>query len=331
MKMKKGLSGLLVLASITLIGLFIVNLIGFVDTETGSALGCGKEWPLCNGSAIPAVWGIHTLIEFSHRGLVGVVTLLLIGTGVWSWIAYSRKHKEVRFLVLLSIGSVFLEAFLGAMGVVFTDPPPILALHFGVSLLAFDGVFLLWVALRRIRHASDIDQNRHNLVSLNADQRLNNWAWFTVVYTYIAMYVGALVASTGDGGVFRGWPFPTEEYSLVHTVLYVDIIHRTLAFGLTLCILRLVVLLYPKRHQWGTLYRSSIVALILVCLQAISGAVLIWTHLAMVAFISHVSFITLLFATISKLAFEMRYSSVEMPECISNYDHVFDSAAPDPS
>ncbi|MCH7779099.1 MAG: COX15/CtaA family protein, partial [Gemmatimonadetes bacterium] len=34
---------------------------------SGSGLGCGDDWPLCNGRIIPQLSDMATLIEWAHR------------------------------------------------------------------------------------------------------------------------------------------------------------------------------------------------------------------------------------------------------------------------
>ncbi|REE86456.1 hypothetical protein A8990_11065 [Paenibacillus taihuensis] len=74
---KQG-KGLIRLGWLTVLVVYIVNLSGFVDTLTGSVTGCGKSWPLCNGSIAPWTWDIHAWIEFTHRALVFSMTVMVI-------------------------------------------------------------------------------------------------------------------------------------------------------------------------------------------------------------------------------------------------------------
>ena len=64
--------------------LFVLLLMGFVVTETGSGRGCGGSWPLCHGRFVPA-FAFHTLIEFSHRSLAAIVGILVLILAIWAW------------------------------------------------------------------------------------------------------------------------------------------------------------------------------------------------------------------------------------------------------
>ncbi len=292
-----------VLSALTTTLLFIVNLMGFLDTETGSALGCGQQWPLCQGGIMPTTWNLQSTIEFTHRIIVFFVGLLLVVTVVTVWRRY-RAWLEIRVLTCVALGSVVVESLLGALGVLFADPPAALATHLGIAILAFTGSFLLTVVIGQIENGSE-DSSVIGLRPMQVNRVFRTWAWVTLIYTYLAMYFGAYVANTGDGGLFRGWPFPTESYGAVHASLFVDIAHRTFALGLLLLIIRLNVLAYRMRFARPTIYIGSFTALVFVCLQAFSGAYLIFSHISAPAFLVHVSIVTCLFATICYLVMQM--------------------------
>ena len=57
------------------VGMFLVLLMGATVTNTGSAEGCGRSWPLCHGEFIPE-YAFETMVEYSHRLVTGVEGLL---------------------------------------------------------------------------------------------------------------------------------------------------------------------------------------------------------------------------------------------------------------
>ena len=50
--------------------MFVVLVMGATVTNTGSAEGCGRSWPLCNGQFIPE-FAVATLIENMTARLLG--------------------------------------------------------------------------------------------------------------------------------------------------------------------------------------------------------------------------------------------------------------------
>jgi len=288
-----------VLSIVTTIVLFVVNIIGFVDTETGSAFGCGHSWPLCNGQLIPTVWGLHTLIEFAHRGVVGLATVLLLATSVMAWRLYG-KWPYIRTLILVSVGFVFVQAILGAIGVKTNDPAWFIAIHFGVSLLAFNGVFLLCLRIRQVEQVIS-ERTTAKIFGGFASLRFRFLTGFSIVYLYIQMYYGAYVTSTGKGHEFRGWPFPTETFAQHPNAFVVDVIHRSFALGITLISITLIAFAWELRKKRRDLYMGAVMTLILVLAQAVSGGVMLWSEFALYAFLLHVTFVSFLFATLCYL------------------------------
>src|SRR6266852_5424981 len=59
-------------------GMFLVLVMGAAVTNTGSAEGCGRSWPLCNGQFVPE-FTVSTAIEYSHRAVTGLESLLVVG------------------------------------------------------------------------------------------------------------------------------------------------------------------------------------------------------------------------------------------------------------
>jgi cytochrome c oxidase assembly protein subunit 15 len=293
-----------VLSVITLVGLFIVNLVGFIDTETGSAFGCGHQWPLCNGQIIPDKWGLHTIIEFLHRGLVAVVTVLLLIACIGALSLY-RRRRDLMWSVVIAIGCVAIEAFLGAMGVLFADPPIVLAFHFGISLLAFNGMLLVAVLVGQLNRRARLGQESLPLRTTPPDPRLKWWTWVAIAYTYVAMYVGAYVSASGDGKFFRGWPFPTETYAQAGSALIIDWIHRTIALGIIVISMRLYFLARRYKAERPDIYRGATVGMIFIFMQAFSGIWLVIDHTSVDAFMLHVSIITLYFASLFYVALQL--------------------------
>jgi heme a synthase len=288
------------LALITLIGLFLVNLIGFVDTKTGSTFGCGEEWPLCNGEWIPSEWDKHVAIEYTHRVSVLVDMILLFVLTVLSWTRY-RDQKEMRIIIGVCFSGFIGESVLGALTVLFDNPPWVLAFHMGMALTSVVGLYLWTGWLYR----NEVDPLRHQQEADPAGmKKLGQWAWFAVIYFFFVVYFGAYVSFTGSGSFFQGWPVPTEPYDIARHALVIDWVHRLSGFVLLLLILRLSVLAYRMRHERKDLWSICRAMLILIVLQFLSGGLLIYTGLSLAAFLLHVTFPSLVICLLSWLAFK---------------------------
>jgi len=80
--------------------------------------GCGANWPFCNGQAVPQNMTKPTLIEFTHRMMTSVDTVLVLAlVGLAFWL-YPKRHA-VRQYAVASFGFLLVEALMGAGLVLF--------------------------------------------------------------------------------------------------------------------------------------------------------------------------------------------------------------------
>ncbi|KPK82595.1 MAG: hypothetical protein AMS25_01705 [Gemmatimonas sp. SM23_52] len=77
-----------VLAFITAGFTYALILFGGIVPITGSGMGCGEDWPLCNGQIIPPM-NFETLIEYGHRLAAVLVGFLVLALAVYS---VRRRH-----------------------------------------------------------------------------------------------------------------------------------------------------------------------------------------------------------------------------------------------
>src|SRR5688572_1955877 len=64
---------------------YLLIVLGAVVRITGSGMGCGDHWPLCNGRLFPPLNDIGTVIEWSHRLLASVVSVLVATLAFVAW------------------------------------------------------------------------------------------------------------------------------------------------------------------------------------------------------------------------------------------------------
>ena len=101
-------------AAVALAWMILVILEGAVVRATGSGAGCGSHWPLCNGDFVPRHPRLATVIEFTHRSMTGVCSMLVAGVVGWTFLAHSRGSR-VRKAAVWSGLLLITEAFLGAV------------------------------------------------------------------------------------------------------------------------------------------------------------------------------------------------------------------------
>src|ERR1700722_11623021 len=129
---------------------------------TGSGAGCGNHWPLCGGQLVFGTPALATVIEFAHRSMTVIDTVLILWLVVWAFRAFP-KHHGVRLAAALSTLFLLTEALIGAAlvkyGLVVNDASParaaVLSLHQTntLTLLACLTLTAWWAGHARFRPA----------------------------------------------------------------------------------------------------------------------------------------------------------------------------------
>jgi heme a synthase len=287
-----------IFAIITSIATYFVIVLGVFVTMTGSGHGCGNTWPFCHGQIIPHVIAVAGLIEYSHRiisSLDGAFVLLL---SLGSWLLY-RTDTQVKLFAFLSLLFVLLQGALGALTVMFEGTFAlnwILAIHFGLSLIAFASVILLTICLFQMGRERQAGRE----IIRSAVPRLQFPVWVLAAYTYIVVYTGALVehtgAVTGCGSSFPGCgPMYFPSFA---TLAGIQVLHRYAAgllWLLVLCLLVIVLRSYRERHD---LVLGAWWAFTLISMQAVSGLFNVWTTGQMLAALVHTTLISVFFSVL---------------------------------
>jgi cytochrome c oxidase assembly protein subunit 15 len=284
-----------VFAILTTIGLFLVVVLGFIDTATNSALGCGRSFPLCHGSLFPGD-NIKAIIEWSHRALAAIVGLLEGAMVVWAWVR-AWQVIEVRVLGAIGLGFVVVESVVGAMAVLSPESEAVIAVHLGIALTAFAATALLTQALWSLDETGVLRRP-------TAPAALRRWVWLMLAFMYVAVYVGAYVAGTNSGIACLTWPLcPLGQVTAsLGNPVTVDLIHRTVA--LVGAVFATGLFLTAQRAQTvrPDLARLARWVLILIGLQIASGLLLVLTHIAIETSILHVALATVLFTVVAAMA-----------------------------
>lgn len=290
-------------AVVSALGMGIVNFVGFLDAQTGSALGCGPDWPLCNGQVIPSISNVHVLIEFAHRALVGGFALISVLVSLWALWKY-RRYIEVKILAGLCIAFIIVQSGLGALAVVFTNPPAVLALHLGFGLLALIGAVLLAVFIFQL--SAELDGRPSGLAwRSKTPATTRRWVIGIWIYTYIAMYWGSYVAFRGGGEACSTWPLCNGQVFPGFTGnVGLDFIHRLFAVGLAVLAVLLLIHLRHARRDRMDLARGATWFLIAVLMQIASGANVALSHVATGPYLLHIATLMFLFSVLSYLGLQ---------------------------
>jgi len=198
---------------------YALIVLGGVVRITGSGLGCGNHWPLCNGRLLPPL-DLPTIIEYGHRLVAGLVSGLVLALAVAT--AWERRKAgsgkretwvpgRAPYVALLLLA---VQVTLGAITVKLDLPPWTIILHLGTAMLLF--ATLLYAA----RPAPGL---RPGLATLVAALAL------------ATILLGALTANLGAASACLGFPLCNGQ--LIpdgNRFQYIQWTHRLLAYSLVI-------------------------------------------------------------------------------------------------
>ncbi len=288
-KSKRWLIGLAYVATIVM---FLVMIAGSLVTKTESGMGCGNSWPLCNGKWVPE-YTISSMIEYMHRMITGVAGIVVAAFSLLAWWS-NRGNREVKAIALFGIFFIVVESALGAAAVIKPQSSPVLALHFGFSLLAFTGVLLLTIYILQQKKAN-------SFVRAAVAKGYRYYAWFVAFAAYGVVYLGAYVRHTGASVACPDWPLCQNGVLIpeLEGLVAVHFIHRLGALILFVLVTALMVLTVKRyKNTRRDLYVASILAFVLITAQVISGGFVVLQQLHLYATLTHSAIITCLFGTL---------------------------------
>jgi heme a synthase len=271
------------------VGMLVVLVMGATVTTTGSARGCGQDWPLCNGRFIPD-FALAAAIEFSHRAVTGVEGVLVLAFTVLVLVLY-RDQRPVLFLAPLMLGSLLLQAGMGAWAVKYPQQPVVLALHFGISLIALASVTLTALYVRRPNEMRSAPVVWNGL-------RLATWGF--AAYLYLLVYSGAYIRHAGAAGACTSWPVCGAGGSDAAGAA-VNLAHRGAALaGLLLAVALLMAYrwLEPARRDLAT---GGAVLVAMLVVQGAAGAFLVLSRYSIGAELLHAGLTGVIFTAAAYL------------------------------
>jgi len=263
----RGIRRLAMLTALATYGLIVL---GAVVRITGSGMGCGDHWPMCNGRLIPSLGDLPTAIEWTHRLAALVVSALVVGLA--GLVVARRAEPGVPGPggplppALLAVALLATQVMLGAVTVWLELPPITVLLHLAAAMALLGAVMITGLRAGADRTAPPTGEGRRGALaaaSLGA----------------LTILLGGVTASTGAGHACQGFPlcsgqlWPAGESGLP----VIHWIHRLLAYALLA-----YLVIYAQRaapRLPGRVARLAWLALGCTVAQVLVAAAMVWLAL----------------------------------------------------
>jgi len=238
---------------------------GAIVRVTDSGLGCGNEWPLCNGTIFPPLDNVTAWIEWLHRLFAGLIGLFGLATLAMAWHAYREHDSRVLRVTAIAAVLFMVQSGLGALVVVLDLPPTFVTVHLGVAMLL---LATLLVAAVLAWYKPSIGYHADGVTTLT---------YMNTGFALLIVLTGALVRGSGATLACTEWPLcnnglllPFEQGQLA----VIHMIHRFSvgALGFTIFILIWQVM---KNRSDSLVHQIAIAAGLLYLLQIGVGALFV--------------------------------------------------------
>jgi heme A synthase len=189
---------------------YLLIVLGAIVRITGSGLGCGEHWPLCNGRLVPLLNDIPTVIEWSHRLLAALVSVMVLALGASAWRGAGSREPGAR-AAYVALVLLVVQVLLGAITVKTGLTPLLVILHLATAMLLL---------------ASLIGAARSPWLLAPGSRLLLALAFITVLF-------GALTANLGATAACGGFPLCNRQV-IPHAgpLAGIQWTHRLFAYGL---------------------------------------------------------------------------------------------------
>lgn len=246
---------------------------GGMVTSTGSGLSV-PDWPNTYGwfmfSFPMDKWVGGILYEHSHRLIASTVGLLTVILAIWTWRVDPRPW--VRKLGFAALGAVILQGLLGGLTVLLLLPPAVSIGHAGLAQLFFCITLSLALFTSRSWRTAEPGVD---------DPTLRRLATATTAAVYVQILLGATMRHTN-----AGLAIPTFPLAFGHVLppiwtqaIAIHFAHRAGAVFVTAGIL--ATAFYVRLHHGSRrdLVRPAMLLVVLVAVQIVLGAFVVWSAL----------------------------------------------------
>ena len=258
----------------TVVSVFAMLVLGGVVRVTESGLGCGDDWPLCDGQWLPALRS-DAIIEYAHRVAASfLVGPLIAATFIGAWARY-RREPWIIWPATAALVLVIVQALLGAVTVTTELAGHVVLTHLAVAELTMACCVLVLVMSYRGGIRSEPPGWAAGKVRLFPPLALG-----ATGALFILLLSGSYLTNTESATwACATWPLCTNEWGGLfpaNKLAMIHMAHRYVALLVGLLVMYALHLGFRGRTQPTIIRMLSIGALALFAAQVLAGAGVIW-------------------------------------------------------
>jgi protoheme IX farnesyltransferase len=241
---------------------YALVVLGGVVRVSGSGLGC-PDWPLCHGHLLPPLQ-LHVLIEYSHRTVATLASLLIVAMLLAAWLAV-RGRRDLRIGATTAAMLLVVQIGLGGLTVLFELPSWIVLAHLATA-MALLGAVCVTAALAWVPAGA----------AKSIDRAATAWALTAAGATYCLILTGSLVTATGASSACAAWPLCGSGLNLSFDRLpLVQLLHRGTAAAVGVLLLLSVLAVLRRLGGHPSVRLTAALTLAALALQIAVGAAVV--------------------------------------------------------
>ncbi|MGN7298379.1 COX15/CtaA family protein [Ferdinandcohnia sp. SAFN-114] len=283
-----GIRGLSILS--ILVAYFLIVFGGYVASSQ-SGMGCGPDWPLCNGVLIPVLEG-ETLIEYAHR-VIGAL-LFVLSAILFLKVKRTETENHVKTTANWMMLLLILQVILGAIVVLLDLPAIVVTIHLLIAMAYFACLLFIWKC------------QTSSTVSVSNASPLKKHYFILILLLTFTLGFGAYIKHQSYGLACE-WLSCSNSFLPLNKAQILQSLHRFFAYASAIYILILTFFAFTK--NWSTSIRLRLVLTSLTVLsQIIAGIFTIKTALSIPWAVIHLAIGTALFGIIVESCVTLHFS-----------------------
>ncbi|MFD1779802.1 heme A synthase [Fredinandcohnia salidurans] len=273
-----------------LLAYFLIVFGGYVASSQ-SGMGCGPDWPLCNGVLVPVLEG-ETLIEYAHR-IIGAL-LFILSAILFLKIKRTETENHVKTTANWMILLLILQVILGAIVVVLDLPAIVVTIHLLIAMAYFACLLFIWKS------------QSSSTVSVSHATALQKHYFTLILLLTITLGFGAYIKHQSYG-IACEWLSCSNTFLPISKAQILQSLHRFFAFVSAIYIL--ILTYFAFTNKWSTSIKLRLLLTSLtVFLQILAGIFTINTALSIPWAVIHLALGTALFGIIVESWITLRFS-----------------------